>query len=69
MARLLLVSALLFASSAAFAQRENTGCTRDASRHCRAVLNNGDMAVLACLKQHRSQLSHACSKTLTDNGQ
>jgi hypothetical protein len=32
-------------------------------------MNNGDMAVLACLKQHRARLSKACEKTLTDHGQ
>jgi hypothetical protein len=32
-------------------------------------MNNGDSAVLACLKQHRARLSKACDKMLTDHGQ
>jgi hypothetical protein len=32
-------------------------------------MNNGDSAVLACLKQNRTKLSKACDKVLTDHGQ
>ena len=32
-----------------------------------AQMNDGDSAVLACLKQHRAQLSKACEKVLTEN--
>jgi hypothetical protein len=39
------------------------------ARLCRAVINNGDDAVLACLKQNRASLSKHCAKALTDNGQ
>ena len=57
-------------STAASAQTDSrSGCSRDVTRHCRAVMDNGDMAVLACLKQHRARLSKACEKVLTDNGQ
>jgi hypothetical protein len=44
-------------------------CARDVSRLCRAVMNDGDSAVLGCLKQHRARLGRACAKVLTDNGQ
>ena len=68
---LLLTPALLLAATTAFAQqaqRTDPGCGRDASRFCRAVLDQGDMAVLACLQQNRAKLSKTCAKVLTDNG-
>lgn len=49
--------------------RPDPGCARDVARHCRAVINDGDDAVLACLKQNRAKLSKVCAKVLTDNGQ
>jgi hypothetical protein len=49
--------------------RPDPGCGRDVARHCRAVINDGDDAVLACLKQNRARLSKVCAKILTDNGQ
>ena len=67
---LLLTPALLLAATTAFAQTQRTdpGCGRDASRFCRAVLDQGDMAVLACLQQNRAKLSKTCAKVLADNG-
>jgi len=49
--------------------RPDPGCARDVARHCRAVMNDGDSAILACLKQNRARLSKICEKVLTDNGQ
>ena len=49
--------------------RPDPGCGRDVARHCRTVINDGDDAVLACLKQNRARLSKACARVLTDNGQ
>jgi hypothetical protein len=71
MSRILLIIPLVLLATAASAQgdRTNSACTRDVSRHCRAVMNDGDQAVLACLKQNRARLSKACDKVLTDNGQ
>lgn len=43
-------------------------CGRDASRFCRAHLNDGDQVVLACLQQHRAKLSKACQQTLAAHG-
>lgn len=63
------VLALVSVSSVVSAQDNQSGCARDVSRLCRAVMDGGDMAVLACLKQNRSRLSKTCSKVLTDNGQ
>jgi hypothetical protein len=62
--------ALLLLTPAAFAQTpQATPCTRDVARHCRSQMNDGDMVVLACLKEHRAALSKACQKVLTDHGQ
>jgi hypothetical protein len=71
MTRIIFIIPLLLLASAASAQsgRTDSACTRDVSRHCRAVMNDGDQAVLACLKQNRARLSKACDKVLTDNGQ
>jgi hypothetical protein len=71
MSRIFFVIPLVLLTSAASAQtdRTNSACTRDVSRHCRAVINDGDQAVLACLKQNRPRLSKGCAKVLTDNGQ
>jgi hypothetical protein len=44
------------------------GCGRDVARLCRAVINDGDDAVLACLQQNRARLGRVCAKVLTDNG-
>ena len=71
MSRLLFIVPFLMLVTAASAQsgRPDAGCARDVSRHCRAVMNDGDMAVLACLKQNRPRLSKTCEKVLTDHGQ
>jgi hypothetical protein len=70
MSRILFIIPLLLATAAsAQSDRTNSACARDVSRHCRAVMNDGDQAVLACLKQNRARLSKACDKVLTDNGQ
>ena len=68
----LLLSAVLTTSltNAASAQTDTrAGCTRDVTRMCRPVMNDGDMAVLACLKEHRGRLSKTCQKVLADNNQ
>jgi hypothetical protein len=56
-------------ASGASAQQGHDACARDVSRFCRAHMNEGDMVVLACLKQNRARLSKACEKVLTDHGQ
>jgi hypothetical protein len=73
MRRLLIIPFLLLASSA-YAQGNNTGpnqsaCARDVQRFCRAKINDGDMVVLGCLKEHRAKLGKACAKVLDENGQ
>jgi hypothetical protein len=71
MTRIIFVIPLVAVASMASAQsgRPDPGCGRDVARHCRAVMNDGDDAVLACLKQNRARLSKTCEKVLTDNGQ
>jgi hypothetical protein len=71
MYRIVFIIPLVLLATAASAQsgQPNSACTRDVSRHCRAVMNDGDQAVLACLKQNRPRLSKGCEKVLTDNGQ
>ena len=66
---LFIISFALMATSASAQQQGHDACARDVSRYCRAVMNDGDSAVLACLKQHRARLSKACDKVLIDHGQ
>ena len=68
MIRFLFVIAIaVLAASPASAQGQDA-CARDASRFCRAHLNDGDQVVLACLKQNRARLSKACQQTLASHG-
>ena len=69
MFRIVFVIPFVLIASGASAQQGHDACERDVSRFCRAVMNDGDSAVLACLKQHRARLSKGCDKVLTDNGQ
>ncbi|AMA55057.1 MULTISPECIES: cysteine rich repeat-containing protein [unclassified Bradyrhizobium] len=71
MTRAFFIIPFLLCASAASAQQQpgHDACARDVSRFCRAVMNNGDGAVLACLKQNRPRLSKGCDKVLTDHGQ
>ncbi|MBB4257885.1 MULTISPECIES: hypothetical protein [unclassified Bradyrhizobium] len=71
MTRFLFILPLLLGASVASAQQQpgHDACARDVTRFCRAVMNNGDSAVLACLKQHRTKLSKGCDKVLTEHGQ
>ena len=48
---------------------EQKACTRDAQRHCRAVLDQGDLVVLSCLQQNRAKISAACDQVLKSHGQ
>jgi hypothetical protein len=64
-----LAAAQVFAISEVSAQRGRDACVRDVSRFCRAQMNDGDMVVLGCLKQHRGRLSRACNRVLIENGQ
>jgi hypothetical protein len=74
MTRLLAAAAaltLLFAvqAGAQERQKEQDACGRDGTRLCKPVINDGDMAILACLKQNREKLRPACLKYLQEKGQ
>ncbi len=66
---LLVIPFLVMAAASASAQQQGQdACARDASRFCRAHLNDGDMVVLACLQQNRAKLSKGCQATLAAHG-
>ena len=69
MTRLLVSIPFVVFASGAFAQQGHDACARDVSRFCRAYMEQGDMAVLACLKQHRTRISRGCDAVLTSHGQ
>jgi len=50
-------------------QQEQDACARDVQRHCRKVIDQGDMVILQCLQQNRQRLTKGCQKVLTDHGQ
>ena len=49
--------------------KEQQACTRDVQRFCRKLMDQGDFAVLACLKQNRVRLFPACRYVLVSHGQ
>ena len=76
MPRFLLLALAVLAVSlpvAGFAQRgtsdEQEACRRDVQKYCRAVIDQGDFTILACLKENRSRISKACQQVLINNGQ
>jgi hypothetical protein len=48
---------------------EQKACSRDVQRHCRPVMDQGDLVVLSCLQQNRPKISAACDHVLKDHGQ
>jgi hypothetical protein len=63
-------------STGAIAQQQRSGtpeeqkaCSRDVQRHCRQVIDQGDLTILACLQQVRPKLSAACDQVLKSHGQ
>jgi hypothetical protein len=64
----LAIPLVLMMASLASAQGQDA-CARDVTRFCRAYMNQGDMVVLACLKQNRGRLSRACQQVLISHGQ
>lgn len=66
----------LSVSTAALAQQQRSGtpeeqkaCTRDVQRHCRPVIDQGDLVILSCLQQNRAKISAACDQVLKSHGQ
>lgn len=68
---------LVAATSGAFAQNqqrsgtpeEQRACSPDVSRYCRAVMNDGDLTILGCLKANRARISKKCDAVLISHGQ
>ena len=63
-------------STGAIAQQQRSGtpdeqkaCSRDVSRFCRPLMDQGDFVILACLQQNRPKLTAACNQVLTNHGQ
>ena len=48
---------------------EQAACSRDVQRFCRAVIDQGDFTILACLQQNRPKLTQACNQVLKNHGQ
>jgi hypothetical protein len=70
----LMAALLMLATMAQTAPNRGTpedqkACSGDARRHCRAVLDHGDMAVLACLQQQQAKLTRKCRTVLRKHGQ
>jgi hypothetical protein len=57
------------ASARSGTPQEQEACSRDVSRFCRKVIDQGDFTILACLKENRSKLTKACNQVLVNNGQ
>jgi hypothetical protein len=69
---MLIVATAVLAAGSALAQdraQSQDACGRDASRHCKKVINDGDFAILGCLKENRSKLRAACVKHQQEHGQ
>ena len=63
-------------STGAIAQQPRSGtpdeqkaCSRDVSRFCRSLMDQGDFVILACLKENRPKLTKACDQVLINHGQ
>jgi hypothetical protein len=75
MRKYLLVLTLSSLTTVAFAQQrsgtpeEQKACTRDVQRHCRHVIDQGDLTILACLQENRPKISKACDQVLRNHGQ
>ncbi|MGB3864658.1 MAG: hypothetical protein WBA29_03395 [Xanthobacteraceae bacterium] len=50
-------------------EAEQKACTRDVARHCRSLMDQGDLVILGCLKEHRAKLTKACNQVLVNHGQ
>src|ERR1700710_526330 len=48
---------------------EQKACSRDVSRFCRTLMDQGDFTILACLQQNRAKLTKSCNQVLTNHGQ
>jgi hypothetical protein len=49
--------------------QEEKACAPDVQRFCRQLIDQGDLTILACLKENRPKLSPACRYVLVSHGQ
>jgi hypothetical protein len=49
--------------------QEEKACAPDVQRFCRKLMDQGDLTILACLKENRPKLSPACRYVLVGHGQ
>ncbi len=54
---LLYVPASMSALAHSGTDQEEKACTRDVQRFCRKLMDQGDLTILACLKENRAKLS------------
>jgi hypothetical protein len=64
-----LISVAFSGSLHAATKSEEDACERDVMRLCHKLVNQGDLAILGCLKERRARISRACDKVLKDHGQ
>jgi hypothetical protein len=50
-------------------EQDEKACSPDVRRFCHKLADQGDFAVLACLKENRPKLSTACRQVLVSHGQ
>jgi hypothetical protein len=66
---LLYVPASMSALAHSGTGQEEKACIRDVQRFCRKLMDQGDLTILACLKENRPKLSPACRYVLVSHGQ
>ena len=50
-------------------EQDEKACAPDVQRFCRKLIDQGDLTILACLKENRPKLSAACRSVLVSHGQ
>jgi Cysteine rich repeat len=68
---LILLSVLAWTGALAHSgtDQEEKACAPDVQRFCRQLIDQGDLTILACLKENRPKLSPACRYVLVSHGQ
>lgn len=61
-AGLVVLAGLSAASAQDQRATQEKACSRDVSRYCRKLMNEGDAAIHQCLQQHREKLSPTCRR-------
>jgi hypothetical protein len=66
---LLVVPVVAIAQTQTERERGDKACRGDVRRLCKAVVEQGDLAVLHCLQTNRTKLNGTCTKFLKEVGQ